>query len=201
MPELSPDDLRNGYALVALAHTPELAIGKYGEFHQLLEESKPLVETIIEAASPQDETTLQQVKRVRNARLKQTQYSYFRGTGIIMAGDSLGKILIADYPVEERDMVADKYPGYQYMGLRKLALAALVGHLRLPNMPNRDSYLRIEEILSNLGLAEPGIPHHLGYAAEPHGRDFITAAASGVLPSFPLGILERKLWKGAIKAG
>ncbi len=117
---------------------------------------------------------------------------YFRGSGIVVAGDSEGLVAV-DYQssgitegfddTRVGDPVADRYPSYQHVALEKVAKGALIYHimLRSNGITMSGLYGAVNEILVANGLQDAEVPHHLGYAQ--YGSTGLVAGASGMLPS------------------
>jgi hypothetical protein len=114
--------------------------------------------------------------------------AYFRGPGMMVVGNDRGQLLAASYAdTPDGDPLAEKYPGYQRVALRKVGLAAAIVRSELLHdvIWTADVYDRVEERLAEEGISSSGGPgHHLGYAArEMEDGTFITVGATGMLPS------------------
>lgn len=175
--------LKDGYADIALAKNGGDAVKAYKEFHLMLEETKPGVDMVTSVAVKPDVLALKAIERVRSGQVY-PEGGYFRGSGIIIVGDSDGEILAASYQDYE-DPVAKHYGNYQYVALRKTGLAAMIGKLGIIPGFGNDNYMRIQRILEANELSQTHAPHHLGYAAVPPvgTSRFLTAGASGMLPT------------------
>lgn len=177
-------DLRRGYASIATAASETDAVSAYKEFHLLLEELQPDADTVLSAAT-QKFKLLQIINSVRAGEIKRpaSTLRYFIGTGIMLVGHSNGEILAGSYK-GENDIVAEHHGSYQYVALRKLGQAALLGHTEIGYAPSQEAYQRLQMILEEASLSIPQWPHHLGYAlSRISAGDFLTAAASGMLPT------------------
>ena len=173
-------EIKKGYKAITSASAADKPAA-YVEFHQFINENDLAVDEI-EAASKQNKSVLSAAQNVRRSTLYVglDKTNLLRGSGMIVIGDHSGNILAADYALDEndRDLVAEKYPGYQKVALKKLAQAALLGDAGLDNIVQQ--YQKLQEILEEYGLTNPGEPsHHLGYAANVS----LTAGVSGMLPS------------------
>ncbi|HXY18154.1 MAG TPA: hypothetical protein VEH48_01895 [Candidatus Nitrosopolaris sp.] len=174
-------EIKSGYAAIAKASSDSDRVKAYAEFHRQLDGAKISVDDI-EGASRQSGTIFEATKAARDkkVRIKRGTKRLLRGSGIIVVGSYDGDILAADYhrDLENEDLVANKYPGYQKIAVRKIGQALLLGSVNAKSVVNQ--YHRLQEMLVESGLTETSAPpHHLGYAGG-HG---LTVGASGMLPT------------------
>src|SRR3989344_3641460 len=179
--------IRQGYGDICRVRDSRSA---YRDFHTLIEETKPDIDVLEELPVKDDwqasRVAKSAVRAVRYGKREIDKHKYFSSTGIMVAGNSEGKILAVDYRLTQfsRDPVAIEHGPYQYSAVRKLVFAALIARLRLTQVDDPANRYRLEEsLLNDLGLAG-NLPHYLGHAARMlSGQYFIATGASGMIPS------------------